>query len=159
MAILPSIPGLTVTVEVADRPTKEYDDPDADSMQIEMQREEFDHHATPDLPYVIKYIEAKPGAFYHYRVSIQPRRFHYVSDHVGFTVVNDGRETGMTHLTFNDRVEKLGLSLVERTVGSTVSRTRGGSYINRYFCFSALNVGRLTFPGGGVRRYGKILTS
>ncbi|KAK4680664.1 hypothetical protein QC764_100150 [Podospora pseudoanserina] len=140
MAILPSIPGLTVTVEVADRPTKEYDDPDADSMQIEMQREEFDHHATPDLPYVVKYIEAKPGAFYHYRVSIQPRRFHYVSDHVGFTVVNDGRETGMTHLTFNDRVEKLGLSLVERTVGSTVSRTRGGSYINRYFCFSALNV-------------------
>ncbi|KAK0669074.1 hypothetical protein QBC41DRAFT_112508 [Cercophora samala] len=140
MAILPSIPGLTVTVEVADRPAKEYDDPDADSMQIEMQREEFDHHGTPDIPYIIKYIEAKPGAFYRYRVTLQFGRFPYVSDHVGFRVVNDGRCTGIAHITDMHRVEKLGLFLLERTVECTVGRSRGGNYINRLFCFSALDV-------------------
>ncbi|KAK4173304.1 hypothetical protein QBC36DRAFT_303764 [Triangularia setosa] len=142
MAILPSIPGLTVTVEVDEKPTKEYDDPEANSMQAEMQPEDFDlppNHPPNDIPYVVKYIEAKPGAFYRYKVTLLPR-FSKKAHHLAFSVINDGWRVSPTHITSKNRVERHGLAVLERTVNCTIRKTRGGNFINRYFCFAALNV-------------------
>ncbi|KAK0732458.1 hypothetical protein B0T21DRAFT_196227 [Apiosordaria backusii] len=142
MAILPSVPGLTVTIEVTEKPTKEYDDPEAHSLQVEMQPEDFDlppNLPPNDIPYVVKYIEAKPGAFYRFKVTLLPR-FSQKAHHVAYTVSNDGSRALPSHITKRYRVERHGLSVLEHTAASTVRKTRGGNFIRRYFCFAALNV-------------------
>ncbi|KAK1776856.1 hypothetical protein QBC45DRAFT_206251 [Copromyces sp. CBS 386.78] len=63
MAVLTCYPGLEVTVEVDGQRAQEYDAP-AD--EIEAGAKELNFHSIPDLriegcPYIIKYIESKPG--------------------------------------------------------------------------------------------------
>lgn len=64
MAILNCLPGLEVAIEVDGQRAQEYD---ADPDEVESRAEEFDFHSIQQTrrgvpaPYVLKYIEAKPG--------------------------------------------------------------------------------------------------
>ncbi|KAK4202971.1 hypothetical protein QBC40DRAFT_275628 [Triangularia verruculosa] len=145
MAILPSIPGLTVTIDVADKVAKEYNDPDVDSMQTDMQPEEFDlpvphtHTARGNIPYIVKYIEAKPKALFAFHVTLS-KRFPHRSHHVAYKVVTDGTKTSTKHITEKCRVERGGLSVLESYFSAKSARTPGGNHIIRRFCFAALDV-------------------
>ncbi|KAK3954903.1 hypothetical protein QBC32DRAFT_403768 [Pseudoneurospora amorphoporcata] len=79
MAILTCLPGLEVTVEVDGQRAHEYD---ADPEEVESRAEEMDFHLIPPTygrccfkaPYVLKYIEAKPGKPFIFVVDMTNRR-------------------------------------------------------------------------------------
>ena len=84
---------MEVTIEVNGVAAKEYHDPDAD------EQEQPDLHLPPgrDIrPYQVKYIEAKPGVRFGFRIR-RGRRFQHFSDHIGYEVSLDGLTLGMVH--------------------------------------------------------------
>ncbi|KAK3397456.1 hypothetical protein B0T20DRAFT_220917 [Sordaria brevicollis] len=91
MAILPCLPGLKVTIEVDDEPATEYD---ADPEEVKKSAGQIDFFPTRQTfrlrrhgyPYVLKYIEAKPGEL-----------FSFVLDLTDFKI-------GFDKHTFNDGV-------------------------------------------------------
>lgn len=69
MAILDSIPGLEVWVNVDGEPATEYDDPNDEAQGMGLSEFDVLPDHGPEPPYIIKYIEAKHGA---------PFSFHYL---------------------------------------------------------------------------------
>jgi hypothetical protein len=96
MAVIPSLPGLSVTVEVEGRAAVEFQhpSPDSDNSTI-MEREGFDlppDHTGP-LPHVVQYIEGTPGQELEV-VAVKDASFHGRSHHLGYTVYIDDEDTG-----------------------------------------------------------------
>jgi hypothetical protein len=99
MAVLPDIEGLEVTIEVDGETAKEYDpcddgdgDPPADlKFHIPDGQREAD-----GKPYLVKYIEAKPGAPFHFHIKRLPN-FHHHSHHIAFCCRVDSLVTQWKH--------------------------------------------------------------
>ncbi|KAK4182856.1 hypothetical protein QBC35DRAFT_456862 [Podospora australis] len=83
---------------------KEYDDPDgAEGRNHGMNVDDFD--LTPQqlqggsIPYIVKYIEAKPGTKFAYNVDVLPSFFNDLqADHIGYSVSNDGNISLPLHI-------------------------------------------------------------
>ena len=69
MAIISSIPGLEVWINVDGKPATEYDDPENEVQGLGLAEFDVPPNHGPQPPCIIKYIEAKPGV---------PFSFHYL---------------------------------------------------------------------------------
>jgi hypothetical protein len=99
MAVLPGIEGLEVTIEVDGQTAKEYDpcdDGDGDPP------ENLEFHIpdgqpqTDAKPYIVKYIEAKPGVSFQCHVKRLPN-FQHRSHHIACEYHIDDFETILSH--------------------------------------------------------------
>ena len=87
MAVIDSIPGLEVTVEINKKKAREYkddpsDDPGADAPDLDTRG-----YLAQDAPnhYMVRYIEAKPGELFGIKVHRSPN-FKHVGHHIGVRV-------------------------------------------------------------------------
>lgn len=99
MAVIKEIPGLEVTVEVDGRKAKEYVDPDAVEIDEDDNNNNDDlHNAEPGRPrpHVVKYIEAKPGAAFQFRLKRTPD-FKHLGDSIFFKAIVDGGKDNSAH--------------------------------------------------------------
>lgn len=97
MAISKKIPGLKVSIRVGGEAAEEYDPPYGaaeDGQVLESPPEELD----PDLPhdYIVKYIEAKTGAPFVFRVETN-QLFRRFGHHLTYQVEVDGTEFRLIH--------------------------------------------------------------
>ncbi|KAG7293631.1 hypothetical protein NEMBOFW57_003685 [Staphylotrichum longicolle] len=98
MAVINSVPGLTLCVKVDGEPATEYDNPDDEVPGINIDK--FDvvvGSDNPQPPHVIKYIEAKPGARYIFHLTREPS-FQKRSHHIALALRIDGKPIGVCHI-------------------------------------------------------------
>lgn len=136
MAVLKNIPGLKVTVDVDGEAAIEYDNTAA-SNQPSLTHDDL-HLADPNrpLPYAVKYIEAKPGKPFQFRIERTPR-FRFKGPHVFFRVVVDGQEDNSIITDCKTNRKKNWSEVCKALVSETrVSQTY------HYFKFGNLNVGK-----------------
>jgi hypothetical protein len=137
MAILDSIPGLEVYIKVDGSRATEYDDPDGEAQGKDLGRFDVpaDHSQQP--PYVIKYIEAKPGAPFSFCIATE-QHFHRPSDHVAHLFSVDGRSSFLRH----ESIE--GLAAIIRKFISYVGTEFGNptdGYKEHSFVFAPVEIG------------------
>ena len=98
MAILDSVPGLEVYINVDGSRATEYDDPDGGAQGKDLGY--FDipvgHSQVQQPPYVIKYIEAKPGAPFSFCI-VTEQHFQRPSDHIAHGLSVDGHGSFLRH--------------------------------------------------------------
>lgn len=139
MAIINSVPGLTVCVKVDGKPATEYENPDDEVRGMDVDK--FDVGAgldNPQPPYVIKYIEAKPGAPYTFRLTREPS-FQGRSSHIGLGLLIDGERTELFRVDGNKSAQPPGLFSVE--IRDTMRGSPENGYRKLGFSFSPLEIG------------------
>lgn len=96
MAVIPSIPGLSVTVEVEGKAACEFRHPfpERDNSTI-IEREDFDLPSDYEgpLPHLVRYIEGTPGEEFEV-VVVKEASFPRKSHHLGYILSIDGKDTG-----------------------------------------------------------------
>ncbi|KAH6651322.1 hypothetical protein F5144DRAFT_639165 [Chaetomium tenue] len=96
MAIITSLPGLSVTVEVEGEAAWEFRHPIRErDNSTRLEGENFDlppNHEGP-LPHVVRYIEGVPGEAFEV-VIVKEASFQGRSHHLGYKLYMDGKETG-----------------------------------------------------------------
>ncbi|KAK4161107.1 hypothetical protein QBC43DRAFT_100039 [Cladorrhinum sp. PSN259] len=124
MAVLPFIPGLDVTVVVDGVDAQEYDPPEDENDEQQMKHEDFDPAYVPPgaIPHIVRYIEAKPGAPYQYRLTLNPI-FHFRSHHAGFSAQNDAHKGGVQHVFKSTTPERPVIGQIHK---STVGNAKEG---------------------------------
>ncbi len=139
MAIIPSIPGLEVSIQVRDRTAVEYDDPDAvERVMAPNVAASFDLPQGADnqpAPHIVKYIEAEPNAPFSFHVTKGPA-FERRSHHIAYRLQIDGQSIHFSHEGYE------GVALPVWT-SSRCHQTRGNptdGYKRHKFVFSAVNV-------------------
>ncbi|KAK4038983.1 hypothetical protein C8A01DRAFT_37033 [Parachaetomium inaequale] len=97
MAIIPSLPGLIAVIKVNGAIAEEYENPNGEE-KPPMTRDDFDLPATHGeaLPYIVKYIEAKPSAPYEFHVT-KMSHFRGRGHHIASQVSRDGRSLTLRH--------------------------------------------------------------
>lgn len=136
MAILECYPGLEVTVEVDGAAANEYDEP-ADCSESKLRHKDF-HLADPDrpLPLAVKYIEAKPGSPFQFRIRVT-KPLKHVDDDVFFRVHVDGKKDHSL-VSYSDSEYQGDWSSIIKVLRSH----KDGVKQKHYFRFSSLNIGR-----------------
>ncbi|KAK1776829.1 hypothetical protein QBC45DRAFT_470800 [Copromyces sp. CBS 386.78] len=158
MAILTCLPGLEVTVEVDGQRAHEYD---ADPEEVESRAEEMDFHPIPQThrrrcfkaPYVLKYIEAKPG-----------KRFIFVADMTNDHIFEWDIDPSQ-HLRYGCHLDGFNVGSKQVHGGSRnvkayfITGSRAAGYKKHYFRFESLDV----LEGGDgsnaekAKKYGTLL--
>lgn len=143
MAIINSVPGLTACVKVNGEPATEYENPDDEVRGLDIDLFDVGDGLSPDnpqTPYVIKYIEAKPGAPYGFHIAKEPS-FRNRSHHVGIGVIIDGTRMGLLHTN----PEPAGLGQPRDPSSIDIRHTTRGNpedgFQRESFVFSALETG------------------
>jgi len=108
MAIANDIPGLEVTIEIDGETAKEYDDPhDAGKEPPKLDVRDLAAGQAQDAQavleaqnqrYVVKYIEAKPGAFFQFRIK-RAVNFKHRGHHIAYSVMGDNFKVSLRHDT------------------------------------------------------------
>ena len=142
MAVMSFVPGLRVTICMNGMEAKEYDNPHDEATTFLPW--DFDLPACqergPKIPYIVKYIEAIPGAKYEIAVDKYPALFSRRSHHIACKLLFDGREVGLRHEGTNKRED-------QQQRFTVVGFWAGGpmvGYAGHKFRFAPLNVGMLT---------------
>ncbi|KAL2125539.1 hypothetical protein VTJ04DRAFT_1904 [Mycothermus thermophilus] len=141
MAVIPSVPGLTVTIAVDGQALPEYDNPGIQGSET-LTKDDFhlpnDHN--DGLPHIVKFVESTPGKSFAIWVDRDPS-FQLLSDHIAFHVLLDGRDMGR----FGDETSSKDTWSLE--VCETISKCPEGdemTYTIRQFYFSELKIKDLT---------------
>jgi hypothetical protein len=145
MAVIPSIPGLEATIVVNGVTAVEYQNPDAEESHT-MAREEFDLPVPYDdqaLPYVVKYIETKPGSPFKFHVN-KKVWFRQRNHHIAYRVSLDGHNLGLRHQPAESRRCKK-REWDAATNGYFTGNPTAG-YETHFFQFAALDIGMVELP-------------
>ena len=139
MAILPTIPGLEVTILVDGVAAAEYGDPDAEENTRASLLPKYDLPPGPSdlqtVPYVVKYIEAKPGAAFEIQV-VKTALFERRSHHIAHRIKLDGRVClSMAH----EGGDGAPRSEWRRITGTVLSGSPAAGYKAHKFLFSPLS--------------------
>lgn len=139
MAVIPSVPGLTVTIAVDGQALPEYDNPGIQGSET-LTKDDFhlpnDHN--DGLPHIVKFVESTPGKSFAIWVDRDPS-FQLLSDHIAFHVLLDGRDMGR----FGDETSSKDTWSLE--VCETISKCPEGdemTYTIRQFYFSELKISK-----------------
>ena len=149
MAIIHGIPGLAVTVEVDGATVMEYDDPestthaDEDLYIVASGRTENSEVslAVNPRPYVVKYIEAKPGLPFQFRFKRFPN-FKHVGSNLAFRVVADGVEDAV--ISDDDEYEERSSAVSRAISGLTSLNKEDRKWSEHAFRFSSLETSKHT---------------
>ncbi|KAK4465156.1 hypothetical protein QBC42DRAFT_26312 [Cladorrhinum samala] len=139
MTLFPSIPGLEAVVVVGGVDAHEYEVPEDDENPLEsLNLADYDaaYARHGNIPHVVRYIEAKPGVDFLYRVTIKPN-FVWRSHHVGVQVRNDGVKGGLRRL-FQHQTAQDG-SIVENIRSRTSGNSKEG-YMTLMFRFAPVSL-------------------
>lgn len=139
MTLFPSIPGLEAVVVVGGVDAQEYNVPEDENPIESLDMADYDAAYTRQgrIPHVVRYIEAKPGVDFLYRVTIKPN-FVWRSHHVGARIQNDGVKGGMMH------IQKYGKDLngsIVRTMRGVTSGNPKEGYKVLTFRFAPVSLG------------------
>lgn len=137
MAILPSIPGIQVTINVNGAAAREYEAPEDTTCAVAIKDFDLTPNRNHNAPYVVKYIEAIPGAPYEFQI-VKRQRFRGRSHHIAAKLVVDGQESGLAHEEQGTRKKN------QRWEFESNGITSGGSatgYQIYTFEFAPLNIG------------------
>jgi len=155
MAVINSVPGLKVWVKVGREAAAEYEDPDDDVKGMDVN--EFDIQPagnTGQPPYVIKYIEAKPGACYSFHFT-KEASFQNRSHHVAIRISVDGLDHVLCHIKEPWSAQPQDLSSIEMC--SIVRGNPKDGYQEFACAFSSLETGmeltRVFGRGQALRAY------
>ncbi|KAM7194648.1 hypothetical protein V8F20_007840 [Naviculisporaceae sp. PSN 640] len=134
MAVLDEIPGIKVTVEVDGETAIEYDNPA--SGRLSLTHDDF-HLADPKrpLPYIVKYIEAIPGAPFQFRIE-RTRNFKFKASRVSFKAVVDGQSDHSLIGSSKENSRSYWTEVIRYLVSSKVDKNT-----QYYFKFKNLQVG------------------
>lgn len=141
MAILDSIPGLSVWINVDGQPATEYNDPDDEAQGMDL--DGFDVPANSHsqrVPYMIKYIEAKPGAPFSFCIS-KDNHFHRPSHHVAHQVTVDGQKYTRRHHEREDRKAIQERQAAFTSYGGIKFGNPTDGYKEHSFMFSPVEIG------------------
>jgi len=138
MAVIKGIKGLEVTVEVDRVPATEYDPCDDEDTHPPG---DMEFH-TPEpgglldgRPYVVKYIESKPGKSFQFRVK-RAVEFRHQSHHIAYMVKTDTLQLMATHDYNEDKYTPW-----ERVTRDFATGDPKTGYKNNEFSFAELDVG------------------
>ncbi|KAK4154699.1 hypothetical protein C8A00DRAFT_14196, partial [Chaetomidium leptoderma] len=140
MAVIRWIPGLEVTIHVGTT-AQEYEEPHPEGIT----REEFDLPANHGeaMPYIVKYIEAKPGARYSFHVT-KRATFRGRGQHIAYDTFCDGKKsTSLSHEPNHNQGRKWKTS----TAGIWSGNPTAG-YKNHKFMFAAFDI--VDLPSGNL---------
>jgi hypothetical protein len=141
MAIIPWLKGLEVTVKVDGETANEFDPPEPERAPEHIKFHKLDQHRENSDPFIVKYIEVKPGAPFAFHLSLLPEFEFHGAYEIGFLAEVDGQLVR-------------GVSCVKSSPNMTIRRTshleksgvREGSdmegWVKRPFRFSTLNIGK-----------------
>ena len=138
MAIIDGFPGLEVKVEVDGRTAKEYEDPDAVEEDDDDQDNDDLYNVQPGQPrpHVVKYIEAKPGLTFSFRLK-RTADFKHVGNSVFFMATVDGRKDN----TAWDDLAAGKHSTWRHNLNCLYSQDSSGNRKEHLFKFGTLDVG------------------
>ncbi|KAK3986057.1 hypothetical protein QBC44DRAFT_333913 [Cladorrhinum sp. PSN332] len=140
MAILPHIPGLNVVVVVDGVDAQEYDPDEEEDHDQPLSLINFDHVYNDQqgaIPHVVRYIEAKPGAPFFYRIALGPDFVFRSCHHLGYRLQGDGKNWGGGHVFASDK--KQNASIVVTVSKITIGNSKEG-YKRMEFCFAPLSL-------------------
>ena len=141
MVVLPSLPAIEVTIKVNGATAREYEPPQDETYA--MRFGDFDF-SVPDLgqdvPYVVKYIEAIPGAQYSFRI-VKEQRFRSRSHHIAAQAFYDGQKLGLSH---DDKGTKKQSQRWDQEISASWTGTSEGGYYTHTFKFAAIDIGMLS---------------
>lgn len=148
MAIIRGVRGLEVTIKVAGEKAQEYDPTENTTIPADLEFHIPDciGSETPrsddNIPYVVKFVEATPGALFHIRVK-QLVNFQFSSHHIGYSVAVDSLTTGVSHEEC-DKNRQLGIPWDAKS-SHWISKDETGAWQRNYFRFAQLPVGESFF--------------
>lgn len=141
MAVIPGLPGLEATIEVNDKPLKEYDDPharqpDEDLELLATSTKETEHVAlnAKDIPHVVKYLEVESGTEFSCHF-IKHASFHGRCDHLALTFERDLSKSYLSHEPSNDGREW-------NRVLKYINFRGSNGHARRSMLFEPLNIGK-----------------
>ncbi|KAK4446404.1 hypothetical protein QBC34DRAFT_305104 [Podospora aff. communis PSN243] len=108
MAVIDHIRGLEVTVEISGKPGKKYD-PDGEDVasppKLNFHIPAHVENGQPQQsPYIVKYIEAQPGARFNFHINRQPT-FRHCGDHIAAAVqVDNNHDTANKGTTWSCKI-------------------------------------------------------
>jgi len=143
MAIIPWLKGLEVTVKVDGQTAAEYDPPEPERAPEKMQFHKRGQSLSDGVPYVVKYIQAKPDAPFSFHARRSTDFQYYGGHQIGITAEVDGREipglqiethaASKLHQNNNTNLKSTGV----------LEGSSAGGWVKRPFRFSNLNIGKL----------------
>jgi len=154
MAVIKGINGLEVTVEVDRVPATEYGPWDDEDTHPPGDME-FHIPKTGQLdgrPYVVKYIESKPGKTFRFRVK-RAGEFRHRSHHIGYKFGIDAIVSGCIHDYTEDKRTPW-----DSTNGSIMSGDIKRGYTAFEACFAELDIGKNSSTFSAVRQVPAYLT-
>lgn len=96
MAVHDWVPGLVVGIKVCGLPAKEYDDPNGEVQGMDWDDFDLPAGQSRRVPYVIKCIEAEPGASYSVSI-IKEGHLYRASHHIARQLTIDGDALRIVH--------------------------------------------------------------
>lgn len=144
MAIIDGIRGLQVEIKIGGKTAEEHDPLEKINKpsDLEFHIPDSAGSETPrsdsDIPYVVKFIEATPGALFYIQVN-QLLDFKFSAHHIGFSITVDSLIMGVNH----DECEKnrqLGLPWNPKA-SHWISKNEAGVWQRNYFQFAQLPIG------------------
>ena len=144
MAIIDGIRGLQVEIKIGGKTAEEHDPLEKINKpsDLEFHIPDSAGSETPrsdsDIPYVVKFIEATPGALFYIQVN-QLLDFKFSAHHIGFSITVDSLIMGVNH----DECEKnrqLGLPWNPKA-SHWISKNEAGVWQRNYFRFAQLPIG------------------
>jgi hypothetical protein len=139
MAVIPSVPGLTVTIAVDGQALPEYDNPGIQGSET-LTRDDFHlpNGHNDSLPHIMKFVESTPGKPFAIWVDRDPS-FQLLSHHIAFHILLDGWDLGR----YGDETSQKDTWSLE--VSEKISKCPEGdetTYTSRQFYFSELKISK-----------------
>ena len=154
MAIIDSIPGLEVTVEINNKKAREYkddpsDDPGADAPDLDTRG-----YLAQDAPnhYMVRYIEAKPGEFFGIKVHRSPN-FKHVGHHIGVRVRVGSCRVSICQDTSRASVRKPGPSSWTEKTGAVLTGNEEDGFQRNNFIFDNLSIVDQEYTNATIREH------